>query len=462
MKLCRVVLLTFGAVLLLLSATAHAASGRHVDVIKLNADINPVTADYVVRGINQANSDGASAVIIELDTPGGDLASMTKIIERMESSSVPTMVYVYPAGAWAGSAGTFITVASDIAAMAPGTAIGAASPVGSGGATLGKTERAKVTNFAASYIEALARDHGHNTKFAVRAVRGAVAIGYHKALNHHVVNFIAMDLHHLLNKANGVSVKTPSGIVTFHTANAAINYINMDWTENLLLLLSDPNLVLILMSVGTLAIIFELSSPGAILPGIVGVLCLAIAFYALGIIPVNAAGLVLMAFAILLFVADIKMPTHGFLTVGGIISFALGAVLLFSPSGVSGGPSISPWAVVFVTALMAGFFAFVVRKALKAQEWSVKTGSESLVGTTAITQSRLNPVGMVFLDGALWKAVSDKGPVEQGEEVRVLRIDGLSVHVVSLEAPEQGVTQSKQPSEVEATQSKQPSEPQPI
>lgn len=438
MKLCRVALAAIG-LCLLLPMVASAASGRHVDVIRLKADINPVTANYLDRGISTANHDGSSAIVIELDTPGGDLGSLTNMVEHMEASSVPTIVYVYPAGAWAGSAGTFVTVAGDIAAMAPGTTIGAASPVGSGGGTLGKTERAKVTNFASQYIKALARDHGHNTKFAVQAVRHAKAITYRKALSTHVINFVATDLSKLLHKAEGFKVKTPNGTVTFHTAGAAIHYVNMDWTENLLLLLSDPNLVLILMSVGTLAIIFELANPGAILPGIVGVICLAVAFFALGTIPVNVAGFVLMAFALLLFIADIKMPTHGFLTAGGIIAFALGAVLLFSPSGVSG-PPISPWAVVFVTALMAGFFGFVVRKALNAQQWTVKTGTEALPGTRAVVQSRLNPEGMIFLDGSLWKAVTDAPPIEQGAEVIVASIEGLTVHVRPLS--EQDLDQS--------------------
>jgi len=450
MKLCRVWVLA--SIFLFLPGVAIAASsGRHVDVIRLQSDINPVTASFVDRGIAEANTDGSSAVVLELDTPGGDLGSMTNIIEHMERSAVPTIVYVSPEGAWAGSAGTFITVAADIAVMAPGTAIGAASPVGSGGQTLGATERKKVTNFAASYIAGLARDHGHNTRFAVDAVRKAKAIPYQTAISEHVVNFAARNLRQLLSHADGYQVKTPNGRVTFHTAGASPRYINMDWTEQIELLLIDPNLVLILMSVGTLAIIFELSNPGAILPGIVGVIALAIAFFALGAIPVNVAGLVLMAFAILLFIADIKMPTHGFLTVGGIISFALGAILLFSPSGVNG-PTVSPWAVVFVTALMAGFFGFVVRKALNAQTWSVKTGTESLLGTPAIAQTRLDPEGMVYLDGALWKAVADDGTIERNQEVTVRRIEGLTVHVVARPAEAFATSSTGVPTEAASPQ----------
>jgi membrane-bound serine protease (ClpP class) len=410
-------------------AASALAAGRHVDVLRLKADINPVTASYVERGIAAANSDGAAAVVIELDTPGGDLASMTDIIEHMEASRVPTIVYVYPAGAWAGSAGTFITVAADVAAMAPDTSIGAASPVGSGGSDLGKTEREKVTNFAAAYIQGLAKSHGHNATFAVQAVRSAKAIPYYQALSEHVINYITRDLPSLLKKADGYSTKTPNGTVVFHTAGAAIHYIDMDWSERLLLLLANPDLVLILMSIGTLAIIFELSSPGAILPGVVGVLCLAIAFFALGVIPINAAGLALIAFAILLFIADIKMPTHGILTVGGIISFALGALLLFSPASGSGGPSLSPWVVIFVTLLMAGFFGFVVRKAIRAQRAPVMTGIEGMVGTVGTARTDLNPSGMVYAEGSLWKAIADTGEIKQGEKVTITRVDGLTLHV---------------------------------
>jgi membrane-bound serine protease (ClpP class) len=430
-----VALLVLGGFLLLLPLVARAAGPRHVDVIRLQAAIDPVTAGYVDRGLSVAANDGASAVVIELDTPGGDLGSLENIVEHMDSSRVPTMVFVYPEGAWAGSAGTFITVAGDIAAMSPGTAIGAASPVGSGGATLGKTERKKVTNFAIAYIRSQARAHGHNTQFAAAAVQSAKAIPDEEALSQHVINFVAPNLHRLLKDADGVTVKTANGPVTFHTAGATIKYVNMDFTENVMEVLINPNLVLILLSVGTLALIFELSSPGAILPGIVGVICIAIALFSLGTFPVNVAGLILMAFAILLFIADVKMPTHGFLTVGGIISFALGAIFLFSPSGANGGPSISPWVIVFTTALMAGFFGFVVRKAVKAQEWPVKTGTQSMVGQSAIVHSKLNPGGTVFFDGALWNAVTDQGPMDVGSEVQVAAIDGLTLHVVPYSAP---------------------------
>jgi membrane-bound serine protease (ClpP class) len=432
-KLCRVALFGIFAFLVLPAVAAAATATRHVDVIRLQADVNPVSAQYLDRGIAAANSDGASAVVIELDTPGGDLGSLENMIQHMDGSRVPTIVFVYPEGAWAGSAGTFITVAGDIAAMSPGTTIGAASPVGSGGQTLGKTERAKVTNFATQYIATQAKDHGHSIGFAIQAVQTAKAIRYDVALSEHVINFVATSLPQLLREADGFTAKTANGPVTFHTAGAAIHYINMDWTERVLQVLIDPNLVLILLSVGTLAIIFELSSPGAILPGIVGVICISIALFSLGTIPVNAAGLLLMAFALLLFIADLKMPTHGFLTVGGVISFALGAVFLFSPSG-SSTPPVSPWTVVFVTALMAGFFGFVVRKALKAQTWTVKTGTQALIGQPAVVRAKLNPEGTIYFDGAYWNAVTDQPPIEQGSEVVVTAIDGLTVHVVPMTA----------------------------
>lgn len=427
MRVTYVAAAALAVFLLLALASVASAGARHVDVLRLKADINPVTARYVERGISDANSDGASAVVIELDTPGGDIGSMKDIVQAMESSRVPTIVYVYPDGAWAGSAGTVITIAGDVAAMAPGTSIGAASPVGSGGTDIGSTERKKITNFMVAYIVGLAKDHGHNTTFARQAVANAKAIPYRDALNLHVVDYVASDLTTLLNDANGHVTRTPNGTVVFHTAGAAVRYIDMDWSENLLLLLSDPNLVLILMSVGTLAIIFELSSPGAILPGVVGVLCLLIAFFALGVLPINAAGLVLMAFAILLFIADIKMPTHGILTVGGIISFALGSLLLFSPS--EGGPSASPWVVAFVTLLMAGFFGFVVRKALLAQRWPVATGLEGMIGETGRADTELNPSGMVHAEGSLWKAVSDDGPIPSGARVAITAVVGLTLHV---------------------------------
>lgn len=440
MRLCRVCILAI-SLLFLLPVAVCAASGRHVDVIPLHADVNQVSAAYLDRGLSIANADGSSAVVIELDTPGGDLASLQNMVEHMETSRVPTIVYVYPAGAWAGSAGTFVAMAADIAAMAPGTTIGAASPVDATGGNLQSTERKKVTNFFSNYIATLARDHGHNPRFAFAAVKDAKAETYQKALATGVINFATPSLRQLLSRANDFHLKTPSGPITFHTGGAAIHYINMDFAENLAAFLQDPNLVLVLIAVGILAVIFELSSPGAVLPGVVGVISLAIAFYALGTIPINVAGLVLMGFAILLFIADIKMPTHGFLTVGGIISFFLGSLLLFGPSGASG-PSLAPWAPVFVTILLAGFFGFVIRKAIAARHWRVKTGTEAFLGSTGTARTRLDPGGMVYVNGELWKAVSDSGPVEPGAEVLIVHLQGLTVHVISLAGPEPSMAHS--------------------
>lgn len=429
------VLLSLGFFLLLSPGTSVWAAGRTVDVIRLQGAINSVTAGYLDRGLTQAARDRASAVVIELDTPGGDLGSLEDMIRHMDASPVPTVVYVYPQGAWAGSAGTFVTMAADIAAMAPGTSIGAASPVGSGGQTLGATERKKVTNFAIAYIKAQARDHGHNVQFAAQAVQSAKAIPYDEALKNRVINVVANDLPSLLRKIDGTTVKTANGSVTFHTAGAAVRTITMNWTEQLEQILIDPNLVLTLLSVGTLALIFELSSPGAILPGIVGVISISIALFALGSITVDALGFVLIAFGILLFIADVKLPTHGFLTVGGLISFVLGSILLFSPSGVNG-PSLNPLVAVAVAAVMAGFFGFVVKKAVAARKWSVKTGTQALLGKTAVVRERLNPEGMVFFDGALWNATTELPPIDNGVEVLVTEIEGLTVHVTPLLAGE--------------------------
>lgn len=416
--------------LLVLPSTTFATASRHVDACDLHGNIDPVSAQYLARCISSANSDGSSAVIVELDTPGGDLGSMEDMVKHLDSSKVPTIVFVYPQGAWAGSAGTFVSMAANVAAMAPGTAIGAASPVGSGGANLPSTERRKTTNFAIAYIKAQAAAHGHNANFAAAAVQSAKAIPDDQALSEHVINFVAPNLRSLLSDVNGTTVHTSSGNAVFHTKGASIQRINEDFTEQVLEILIDPNLVLILLSVGTLALIFELSNPGAILPGIVGVICIAIALFSLGTLPVNIAGLVLMAFAVVLFIADIKMPTHGFLTVGGIISFALGAVFLFSPSGNSGGPTLSPWTVVFATALMAAFFGFVVRKAVSAQKWPVKTGIQDLIGRAAVVRSVLNPTGTVFLEGETWTARSDGGSIDVGTEVTTVGVEGFTVHVV--------------------------------
>jgi membrane-bound serine protease (ClpP class) len=428
-KLCRVALYCLGA-FLLFTGFAHATSAtRHVDVLRLSGDIDPIHAQYVHRGLQQCENDGAVACIIELDTPGGDLESMKQMVTYMDACTVPTIVYVYPDGGWAGSAGTFITMAADLAVMAPGTAIGAASPVGANGGNLSSTENRKVKNFAIAYIAAQARDHGHNATFAAEAVQSAKAIPYNQAVAEGVVNFSATNITNLLNEADDRTVKTSNGVVTFHTAGASVSYIDMDFSEQLQEVLTDPNLLLILLSVGTLALIFELSSPGAILPGIVGVIFISIALFSLGTLTVNLTGLILMAFALLLFIADIRTPTHGFLTVGGIISFILGAILLFSPSGANGGPTLSPFVVVAVAIGLGLFFGFIVGKAVQARHWNVKTGVQALIGKTAVVRERLDPEGMVYLDGSLWRAVSAQSPVEVGSEVVVTRVEGLTAYV---------------------------------
>ncbi|MBV9120960.1 MAG: nodulation protein NfeD, partial [Chloroflexi bacterium] len=349
-------------------AASAAPSTGHVDVVPLNAAIDPITANYVVHGIQTAEQDGATAVIIELDTPGGLDTSMREIIRAMTGSTVPVVVYVGPDGARAGSAGVFITMAADVAAMAPNTNIGAAHPVGLLGTQSaqnqqqsdGDVEATKVLNDSVAYIRTLAANHGRDADWAEQAVRNSVSISAQEAVQRHVVDLQAGSLTQLLTAIDGRPVRTG----TLHTSGAATQDLNMSPIEALLSYIADPTVSYLLMLIGTYGLIFELSSPGAILPGVLGGLALILGLLSLGALPVNYAGLALILFSLLLFVADVKMPSHGILTAGGVIAFLLGSLTLFN-TGQSG-LSIGLPVIATVTALSAVFFTWIVRLGVRA------------------------------------------------------------------------------------------------
>jgi membrane-bound serine protease (ClpP class) len=414
------------------AAAAPASGAPVVDVVQLDGIVGPATARYVLRGLRQASADGAQALIIEMDTPGGLLTSMDQIAKAFLASSTPTIVYVWPSGARAASAGVFITYAATLAAMAPTTHIGAAHPVnvepGSAGSTPeGKTMIAKVTNDAVAEIRGFANTRGRNADWAEQAVRQSVSITDQQALRLHVVNLIADTPQALLAAVDGRVVKTPAGSVTLHTRNARLVEIPMDTTERLLLLLGDPNVGFILMTMAIYGIIFELSNPGSVFPGVIGGLALILALASFAVIEVNLAGLLLIGFALILFIADIKVPSHGILTAGGLASFILGSLLLTERQAPF--LRISLALILTMAALTAGFFAFAVGAGIRAQHRRVYTGREALIGATGVARSDLGPSGTVFVQGELWSAESVDGTIPAGRRVRVVEVRGLHLIV---------------------------------
>jgi len=416
---------------------ATAQGVDHVAVLTFKGTVAPVSAQYISRGIDTAVSDGAQALIIEMDTPGGLDNSMRQIIQKMLASPVPVVVYVFPPGARAGSAGVFLTMAAHVAAMAPSTNIGAAHPVGGQGEEITGTMGEKVTNDAVAYIRTLAEKRGRNADWAEQAVRQSVSITADQAVERHVVDFIATDLGDLLSKLDGREVSTNFGPRTLHTKNATINYVPMNLQESFLHTITDPAIAYLLLTLGIWALIAEFNNPGAILPGVTGVLCLLLAFVAFGSLPLNSGGVALILVSIILFILDIKAPTHGILTAGGIIAFVLGSLIIFSPF-TPPTPAMPPleefrvplWLIGVMTAFSALFFMYAVGAGLRAQRLKVASGMGSMVGVIGVARSDINPGGTVFAASEEWSVYTEGEPIRRGERVRVVGTEGLRLKVV--------------------------------
>jgi membrane-bound serine protease (ClpP class) len=439
MTLRRIVCsLLFVLGILVLTASQALAQDSHVDVAAINGEINPITAGYVDRVVSQAEADGAKALVIRMDTPGGLDTSMRQIIQRILGAKVPVVVYVSPPGSRAGSAGVYITYASHVAAMAPNTNIGAAHPVAvdqnGQEQQLSATMQEKVTNDAVAYIQSLANQRGRNVDWAEQAVRQSVSITEQQALKTGVVEIVAPDVPSLLSQLDGRSVRMADGSsVVLQTRNATINVVSQNWIESFLEALSNPTIAYILLSLGLMALFFELANPGAILPGVIGGIFLLLAFFSLGSLPVNYAGLSLMGFAFILFVADALGPTHGVLTVGAIISLTLGSLLLFNTS-LAGPTPIALPVIAATIACISAYFIFVVNSVVRSRRRRVVAGREAMIGKIGQARSDLNPMGTIYIRGELWKAISEEGLVTEGEKVEVIGIEGLTLRVVK--APE--------------------------
>lgn len=413
-------------------SSALAQHGEHVDVITVKGVIDPFIAQYVGRGLDIAQEDGAQCLIVQLDTPGGSDVPMRVIVQKMLNSSVPIVVYVSPAGARAGSAGVFITLAANVAAMAPGTNIGAAHPVAMPGTEITEIMEEKATSDAAAYVRAIAEKRGRNAEWAEKAVRESASIIAREAVEYQVVDLIADDLTDLLDKIDGREVITAAGPVILKTRGAPVRTIGMNFAEKFLHVIVDPNIAYLLLSIGTLALVAEFYQPGAILPAVTGAICLILAFVAFGSLPVNWGGVALIVLAVVLFILDIEVA--GFmLSVGGAVAFVLGSLMLFSPfappSPTMPRLTVSWPLIALMTATIASFFLFAVSAGIRAQRTKVASGIESMIGATGVAASDLDPWGTVQVRSELWSAVAEEGSIGNGEQVRVVGAEGVRLKV---------------------------------
>ena len=419
---------TVAILTVLVALAASPASAGEALVAKVEGIIGPASARYMIHAIQRAEARKAECVVFEIDTPGGLDESMRTIIKAIMSSTVPVVVYVAPSGSRAASAGVFITLASHVAAMAPGTNIGAAHPVTLG--VPGKIDSimaGKVENDAAAYIRSIAGKRGRNAEWAEKAVRASVSISETEALKLHVIDLIAPSTEALLEAIDGRTVATTSGSVVLHTRGARITSIEMRWTDGLLAVIANPNIAYILFMLGLLGLYFELSTPGAIFPGVVGAICLILAFFAFQALSVNYAGMLLIILAIVLFIVDVKAATHGALTAGGLIAMTIGSIMLFNDPDPALRASLQ--VIIPVILVTGAFFVIGVWLSIRALHRRPVSGAVALLGQSGDARTPVNRNGgRVFVAGAHWSAFSD-ADIPEGTKIRVVEVKGMTLKV---------------------------------
>jgi membrane-bound serine protease (ClpP class) len=420
--------------LIWLLAVSPAHSKDLVIVVKISGSINPAVAEYISHEISQANADQEALIVLHMDTPGGLDTSMRQIIKKIQGSQVPVASFVAPSGSRAASAGTFITIASHIAAMAPGTNIGAAHPVnmmgGGGGGEQAKTMEHKVVNDAAAYIRSLAQLRNRNEHWAELAVVKSVSISAEEAMRLNVIDLVAADVKALVLAVDGREVQVASGSVTLKTGNLQIVYHEMNPRQKFLDIISSPNVAYILMMIGMVGLYFELSNPGLVLPGVIGAISLILALYAMQTLPINYAGLLLILFGVILFIAEISIMSYGLLSVSGVISLFLGSTMLID----SDDPALQiSRAILYPTlGLTVVLSVGIVVLATRTRNLKKLGGMDGMIGETGLVKDALNPVGRVQVHGELWEAEAE-GPVAEGETVRVDSVAGLKIKVSPVE-----------------------------
>lgn len=403
-----------------------------VVVLSYDGPVTPAMVEYISRGIRLAEERSAELIIFQLNTPGGSTDLMTRVIQRIRASRVPLVVYVTPRGAMAASAGTLITLAGHLSAMAPETTIGAASPVGGEGEDLGETMEAKIKNDMKALARTLAGQRGKAAiELAEATIENAEAATAKEALQAGLVDFIAQDITDLLYQLNGATVETRLGSVTLHTENANLIRLNLSFIEQILQMLTNPNIVFLLLTIGVQAVLIELSSPGGWVAGFIGLVSLLLATYGLGILPVNYFGIIFLVMAFILFILDIKAPTHGALTVAGAACLIVGALVLFNSPSVPSFQRVSVPLVIGTSLTSSLIFVVILSFAIRAQKAPIRTGQESLVGKVGIARTPLSPSGAVQMGGELWSAELEagEGPIPPGSWVKVTRVHGIHIYV---------------------------------
>jgi len=417
--------------LLILISFSLATAKNKIILIDIKSGIGPATAEYIQSSIGYAESQKAQALIIRLNTPGGLLESTRDIVSDLLSSDVPVVVYVAPAGARAGSAGVFITLAANVAVMAPGTNIGAAHPVGLGGES--DTNQAmtdKITNDASAFMRSIAKKRNRNIGWAEMTVRESIAATETEALDSGAIDLICPNLDSLLIAINGLNVELPSGTFTINTNNADVERYEQSWRIKILGVISDPNIAYILLMLGIYGIFFELYNPGSIFPGVIGGISIILAAYSLQMLPVNYAGLALILLAVILFLLEIKVPSYGMLTIGGVVSILLGSIMLIEPASELEFVSISMSLIITIVILTTLFFVFIAALGLKAQTRKAASGKEAMIGEegTALTNFDSKTKGKVRVHGEIWTAIADE-EINEGNDIVVSSVKNMLLTV---------------------------------
>jgi membrane-bound serine protease (ClpP class) len=420
---CFLALLGTGLAVL---AQPQESASPHVDLIVIDGSINPAVDDFIRESIGRAKSNGARALIIQLDTPGGLLSSTRTIVKEILGAPVPVIVYVSPSGAGAGSAGVFITMSAHVAAMAPGTNIGAAHPVGGGGQEVKGVMGEKIENFTASFSETIARQRGRNAEWAIQAVRKSVSITEKEALKLNVIDIVARDMRDLLNQADGRKVDLNGRFEALALKDVEVIRYEMNLKDRLINIIADPNIAYLLLMAGILGLYMEFSHPGVIFPGVVGAICLILALISLQVLAFNHAGLVLILLGIALLIGEAFMPSFGVLGIGGVVALALGSFLLFDTQDSTIG--VDPSIILTAVATMATFALAISYLVYRSQRSKPTLGFEGLVGQIGDVKARLNPTGKVFVHGEYWNAEAD-GEIDVGEKVEIVGYQGMSLKV---------------------------------
>jgi membrane-bound serine protease (ClpP class) len=429
-RICWAILVVLAASCLLIQFVCLPAVSRaadpHIKVIRIGESINPGTAHFLARGVEQAVDDEAALVLVELDTPGGLVSSMRTMVKTIMNAPIPVAVYVAPSGAQAASAGVFVVMAADIAAMAPSTNIGAAHPVVGSGKEMGETMDTKVVNDLAAFIKSIAAKRGRNGEWAEEAVRKSVSATAEEALELKVIDLIAQDTEELLDKLQGWPVKTKDGETKLELKGLPTQMVEENLRDKVLKTISNPNIAYLLMLIGLAGLYFELSHPGVIFPGVIGGISLILAFYAFQTLSVNYAGVLLILLGAILFLLEVKVASYGLLSIGGVICLTLGSIMLFD-TGVTG--IRLSWSVLVPAVLViSGFFITVALLAVRVHMAKPRTGTHGLIGEIAETKEALAPEGKVFIRGELWNAASDE-VIPAGTKVEVVGVENLWLKV---------------------------------